>query len=265
MNRDLEDNLIGLEDSIGNVTQAASVKQNRNTNIDTSRPFSPIKGIQHLPQSVPGHTLFTREDQEITSEMWLKASLDLSWEETGYIPREALINHLKHFTFRSKAISHFMIDRLSRRELLYPSEIEQLGNTLELQGIQEEIGYTPGLNRLDRFLFGDHNWNGAPHQSIGIAERRYLIWVTHLTPRDRILGWGQEDWKNFSPKDLKLFFAVLFNYPMSFAMTFYISLKQLTEDQFEHRMGMGGLYSIEPTAFLNMLQIIVIAKNLKFL
>ena len=47
-------------------------------------------------------------------------------------------------------------------------------------------------------------------------------------------------------------------------MAFYILLKQLTQDQFEHRMGMGGLHSIEPTAFINMLRIIVIAKNLKY-
>ena len=51
---------------------------------------------------------------------------------------------------------------------------------------------------------------------------------------------------------------------MSFAMAFYIALKQLTQDQFEHRIGLGGLNSIEPTAFLNMLRIIVIAKNLKY-
>ena len=46
-------------------------------------------------------------------------------------------------------------------------------------------------------------------------------------------------------------------------MAFYNALKQLTSDQLEHRMGMGGLYSIEPTAFINMLRILVIAKNLK--
>ena len=46
-------------------------------------------------------------------------------------------------------------------------------------------------------------------------------------------------------------------------MAFYIALKQLTSDQLESRMGMGGLYSIEPTAFINMLRILVIAKNLQ--
>ena len=114
------------------------------------------------------------------------------------------------------------------------------------------------------FSLGEHNWKGVPHQVIGIAERRYLLWITQLTPRDRTLGWGQEEWKSISPRDLKVFFAVLFNYPMSFAMASYIALKQLTQDQLEHRMGMGGLHSIEPTAFINMLRIIVIAKNLKY-
>ena len=51
---------------------------------------------------------------------------------------------------------------------------------------------------------------------------------------------------------------------MSFAMAFYMALKQLTQEQFDHRMGLGGLNSIEPTAFLNMLRIIVVAKNLKY-
>ena len=125
--------------------------------------------------------------------MWLKASLDLTWEGTGYIPRQTLINHLEYFAFRSKAISHFMIERLRNRKLLYTSEIKQLRQTLDLQGIHEEIGYTPSLNKLDNFLLGDHNWKGAPHKSIGIAERRYLIWITQLTPRDRILGWGPEE------------------------------------------------------------------------
>ena len=56
----------------------------------------------------------------------------------------------------------------------------------------------------------------------------------------------------------------MLNYPMSFAMAFYIALKQLSQKQLDNRMGLGGLDSIEPTAFLNMLRIIVIAKNLKY-
>ena len=118
-----------------------------------------------------------------------------------------------------------MIDRLRNRKLLYPSEIEHLRQTLYLQGIHEEIGYTPSLNKLEDFLLGDHNWKGAPHTSIGLAERRYLIWITQLTPRDRTLGWGPQEWKSISPRDLKVFFAVLFNYPMSFTMAFYMTLK----------------------------------------
>ena len=51
---------------------------------------------------------------------------------------------------------------------------------------------------------------------------------------------------------------------MSIARAFYIALKQLSQEQLDHRMGLGGLDSIEPTAFLNMLRIIVIAKNLKY-
>ena len=50
---------------------------------------------------------------------------------------------------------------------------------------------------------------------------------------------------------------------MSFATAFFISLNQLSREQLDHRMGLGGLDSIEPAAFLNMLRIIVIAKNLK--
>ena len=52
--QELHDNLITLEDSIGNPTQVAPNTQTRTTNIDTSGIFNPIKGIQTLPQSVPG-------------------------------------------------------------------------------------------------------------------------------------------------------------------------------------------------------------------
>merc|ERR1712002_255025 len=157
-----------------------------------------------------------------------------------------------------------MIERLKNRKLLYPSELKNVKQMLEQQGAYEEIGYTTNLRRLDEFLLGDYNWKGVPNQVIRIAEKRYLLWITQLTPRDRTLGWGQEEWKRISPRDLKVFFGVLFNYPMSFAMAFYMALKQLTPHQMEHRMGMGGLYAIEPVAFINMLRIIVIAKNLKF-
>ena len=50
---------------------------------------------------------------------------------------------------------------------------------------------------------------------------------------------------------------------MSFAAAFYIALNQLSCEQLDHRMGLGGLNLIEPAVFLNMLRIIVIAKNLK--
>ena len=81
LTRDLDDNLINLEDSIGDATQFAP-NQARATNTDTSGIFSPIKGIQTLPQSMPGNVLTTKKDQELASEMWLKASLDLAWENT---------------------------------------------------------------------------------------------------------------------------------------------------------------------------------------
>ena len=131
--------------------------------------------------------------------MWLKASLDLMWEALGYIPHTALVNHLESFMFQSKAITPFLIERLRNHHLLYQSEIEQLRQQLDLQGAREEIGYTPSLNKLDDFLLWDHNWKGAPQTSIGLAERRYLIWITQLTPRDRMLGWGTEEWKSISP------------------------------------------------------------------
>ena len=84
--RELDDNLINYKDSIGDATQVAPNTQTRTTNIDTSGIFNPIKGIQTLPQSVPGCMLYTKRDQEIAAEMWLKASLDLAWEGAGHIP-----------------------------------------------------------------------------------------------------------------------------------------------------------------------------------
>ena len=68
---------------------------------------------------------------------------------------------------------------------------------------------------------------------------------------------------SISPRDLKLFFAILLRYPMSFATAFYIAINQLSREQLDHRMGLGGLNSIKPAVFLNILRIIVIAKNLK--
>ena len=50
-----------------------------------------------------------------------------------------------------------MIERLRNHHLLYQSEIEQLRQQLDLQGVHKEIGYTPSLKRLDGFLLGDHN------------------------------------------------------------------------------------------------------------
>ena len=114
--------------------------------------------------------------------------------------------------------------------LLWPSEITELKRKLEISEINETLGYTQDLNRLDNFLLGGHNWRNASEKSLDLAKRRYLIWITQFTPRDRMLGWSREDWNSISPRDLKLFFAVLFNYPMSFAMAFYISLNQLSQD-----------------------------------
>ena len=51
---------------------------------------------------------------------------------------------------------------------------------------------------------------------------------------------------------------------MSLSMAIFMALKELTQEQLDHRMGLGGLNSIKPTAFLNMLRIIVVAKNSKY-
>merc|ERR1712240_817741 len=108
-----------------------------------------------------------------------------------------------------------------------------------------------------------HNWRNASETSIDLDERRYLIWVTQFTPRDCMLGWGREDWNSISPPDLKLFFAMLLKYPMQFATAFYIAINQLSREQLVKRMGLGGLNSIKPAVFLNILRIIAIARNLK--
>ena len=74
---DLEDNLINLENDIGDATQIAPQTQARNS----LGIFQPIKNINMLPSSIPGGTiLYTKRDQEIAAEMWLKASLDLAWK-----------------------------------------------------------------------------------------------------------------------------------------------------------------------------------------
>ena len=77
--RNLEANLINLEDNIGDATQSTPV------NADISGTFNPIKVIETLPPSVPGCILSTRKDKEIAAEMWLKAFLDLAWEGMSQI------------------------------------------------------------------------------------------------------------------------------------------------------------------------------------
>ena len=89
--RNLENNSINLENAIGdasvsNRTQRVLADQNRNIHVHTPGMFNPIKGIDTLPINAPGHILYTRKDQEIAAEMWLKASLDLMWEASGHIP-----------------------------------------------------------------------------------------------------------------------------------------------------------------------------------
>ena len=55
---------------------------------------------------------------------------------------------------------------------------------------------------------------------------------------------------------------MLFKYPRSFATAFYIAINQLSREQLVKRMGLGGLDSIKPAVFLNILRIIAIARNL---
>ena len=230
---------------------------------NTLGPFKPLKGAEYLPTSAPGCILNTNDEQLLASEMWLKASLDLLWESSGHIPTPALITHLENFNYQSQAINPFIINRLKTNTLLWPSEVEELKRNLNLQGINETLGYTNDLNKIDDYLLGNHNWHNASEASIDLDERRYLIWVTQFTPRDRMLGWEREDWNSITPRDLKLFFAILLKYPMSFATAFYIAINQLSREQLVKRMGLGGLYSIKPAVFLNILRIITIAKNLK--
>merc|ERR1712240_961762 len=212
-------------------------------------PFNAIKGAEYLPTSAPRGILNSYDEQQLASEMWLKASLDLLWESSGNIPIPALIRHLENFNYQSQAINPLILDKLRTNVLLWPSEIEELKRSLNLQGENETLGYTNDLNNIDDYLLGNHNWQNASELSIDLDERRYLIWVTQFTPQDRMLGWGREDWNSISPRDLKLFFAMLLKYPMSFTTAFYIAINQLSHEQLVKRMGLGGLDSIKPAVF----------------
>ena len=110
--------------------------------------------------------------------MWLKASLDLLWESLGHIPIPALIRHLENFNYQSQAINPFILDKLRTSVLLWPSEIEELKHSLNLQGKNETLGYTNDLNNIDDYLLGNPNWRNASETSIDLDKRRYLIWVT---------------------------------------------------------------------------------------
>ena len=104
-------------------TQTGRLAPPRNPQVNTSGQFKPIKGTKYLPTSAPGCILNTKKDQEISSDMWLKASLDLAWEASGHIPPSVLITHLENFNFHSQAITPFILDRLNTNVLLWPSEI----------------------------------------------------------------------------------------------------------------------------------------------
>ena len=68
-----DDNLINVEDSVGDASQIqvtqTRTSTTRTTNIFTSGLFEPIRGINTLPRSVLGCVLNTKRDQEIASEM----------------------------------------------------------------------------------------------------------------------------------------------------------------------------------------------------
>ena len=123
----------------------------------TLRPFKPIKGAEYLPTSAPGGILNSHDEQLLASEMWLKASLDLLWESLGHIPIPALIRHLENFNYQLQAINPFILDKLRTNVLLWPSEIEELKHSLNLQGKNETLGYTNDLNNIDDYLLGNHN------------------------------------------------------------------------------------------------------------
>ena len=79
LNRNVE-NILGNVSAPVNqtlVTKTGCLDPPRNPQVNTSRQFKPIKGTEYLPTSAPGCILNTKKDQEIASEMWLKASLDL--------------------------------------------------------------------------------------------------------------------------------------------------------------------------------------------
>ena len=94
----------------------------------------------------------SNEEQLLASEMWLKASLDLLYESSGHIPIPTLITHLEKFTYQSHAINPFIINRLKTNALLWPSEIEELKRNLNLQCVNETLGYTNDLNKIDNYL-----------------------------------------------------------------------------------------------------------------
>ena len=65
MTWELDDNLINLEDSIGDATQVAPVTQTRTTNIDTSGIFNPIKVFKLYHNQFQGACYIQKEIRKL--------------------------------------------------------------------------------------------------------------------------------------------------------------------------------------------------------
>ena len=111
------------------------------------------------------------------------------------------------------------------------------------------------------FLLGADNWRNAP--TVRPEIKRFFKWVLEFNNEDRLLGWSSLDWDKISPKDAMLLYGCLFSHHQVFTLACLFLWKQLPEFAIRARLTEGGLFRVDPGAFLNILRIYMINQGEK--
>ena len=122
-------------------------------------------------------------DGETASEMLVKVSIMGIISKTPNISTENLINHLRGFTFRSKAINDEFLNRVQTQKVIIPEEANKA-----IQLFRDLT--SPNLNRLDEYLLGRSSWKNFPYHMVSQNVQRFLIWVLELTKEEKQMGWS---------------------------------------------------------------------------
>ena len=209
--------------------------------------YNPLRSRIPHPISEPSGVL-PMLDGETTSEMLVKVSIMGIISENPNISPEHLINHLRSFIFRSRAINDEFLNRVHTRKVIIPEEANKA-----IKLFQDMT--SPSLNKLDEYLLGRSRWKNFHNSPIRESVQRFLVWVLDLNQHEKQMGWSAREWSQLSAKDMSLFYHCLFFYPSVFALSCLILWKQMGWEDMEARLAIGGLSKIPPAALMNFLRI----------